>query len=155
MRYFSGLGPETRSRFAPHGFDYGTLHYLLGQDSGHIAFIAHEAESGAIIAYAVTRLYYEPYELDRFKGYGWSPDEKTDAFYAPSVSDLHQGRGIGTQLLEEAIDHLRSIGRTRILLWGGVQATNDRALAHYRRAGFREMGGFEWNGWNLDMAMVI
>lgn len=152
--YFSGLSPETRSRFAPHGFDEGTLQHLLGPDSGLIAFVAKDVENGSIIGYAVARLYYESYELDRFHGYGWLPDEKTDAFYAPSVADAYQGRGIGKQLMLEAIDVLRSQGRSRMLLWGGVQATNEKALAHYRKAGFQELGTFEWNGRNIDMVLL-
>ena len=150
MNFLHHLGPETGSRFAPHAFDEGSLHYLLGSESGHAAFTATE-DGGAIIGYAVVRSFYESYELDRFRGYGWTPGETTDAFYAPCVADAFQGKGIGKLLLKEATAMLQASGRTRLLLWGGVQATNERALAHYRKAGFRELGAFEWNGRNLDM----
>jgi RimJ/RimL family protein N-acetyltransferase len=36
----------------------------------------------------------------------------------------------------------RRLGRTRIILWGGVMIENARARAFYRRAGFRPVGEF-------------
>ena len=155
LEYFSRLGPETRSRFAPHAFDDPTLHHLLNRDSGHIAFVAINEESGHIIGYAVARLFYEDHEKERFQKYGWTPNDITDVFYAPSVADEHQGKGIGQLLMAEARQALTRMGRSRILLWGGVQASNDRAVAHYRKAGFTELGRFEWNGSNLDMALDL
>ena len=151
LEYFSRLGPDTRSRFAPHAFDEATLRNLLAGDSRHIGFIAQEEGAGPIIGYAVARLYYEGYEKERFQKYGWTPHDSTDVFYAPSVADEHQGKGIGQALMNRARHTLNEIGRSRMLLWGGVQATNERALAHYQKAGFQELGGFEWNGWNVDM----
>jgi len=155
VEYLTHLGPETRSRFAPHAYDEATLHKLLIDESRHIAFIAREENGGPIVGYAVVRLYHEEYEKERFRKYGWGPDEAIDAFYAPSVADDRQGKGIGTLLLNETKRSLQAMGKTRILLWGGVQAGNERALNHYRKAGFRELGGFEWNGWNLDMVLDI
>lgn len=153
LAYFSGLGSETRSRFAPHAFNASTLAHLLSGDSGHLAFITREGDAGPIIAYAVVRLFHEPYELDRLRGYGYLPDPSTDAYYAPSVSDAYQGKGIGRSLLETARNLMKDMGRSRILLWGGVQASNEKALAHYRKAGFKELGTFEWNGRNMDMVL--
>jgi len=155
QEYFSRLGTETRSRFAPHGFDSECLHHILDPDHGHSCFIARETKDGPIVGYAVARLFYEPYEKDRFKGYDWTTDNVTDAFYAPSVADDRQGQGIGRLLMKETRRTLSEIGRKRMLLWGGVQATNEKALDHYRKAGFIELGRFEWNGSNLDMALDL
>jgi diamine N-acetyltransferase len=49
-----------------------------------------------------------------------------------------QGAGLGKRLMNEAIDHARQEGRSRLLL--GVYGQNDRAIAFYERCGFRSIG---------------
>jgi ribosomal protein S18 acetylase RimI-like enzyme len=48
----------------------------------------------------------------------------------------------------------RGLGRTRVVLLGGTQATNARAIHYYRKHGFEDCGGFEAPAgvWNIDMA---
>ena len=46
---------------------------------------------------------------------------------------------------------LRQKGVNRIVLWGGVQATNEKAVNFYKKHGFIELGHFEHNGSNVDM----
>ena len=51
----------------------------------------------------------------------------------------------------------RQLGRTRMVLWGGTQATNDRAIHFYQKHGFRTVGEFqEPPGFNnYDMIMDL
>jgi len=48
------------------------------------------------------------------------------------------GAGLGRQLMRQAADAARDGGAKRLLL--GVYAGNERALAFYRKAGFRKVG---------------
>ena len=63
-------------------------------------------------------------------------DEATVANVA--VLPQHQGRGLGSQLLAEALRHLASDGVRRCLL--EVRASNAVALQLYRRHGFSTDG---------------
>ncbi|MCC7361049.1 MAG: GNAT family N-acetyltransferase [Anaerolineales bacterium] len=62
---------------------------------------------------------------------------------APSVADAYQGQGLGRLLMERTIELARRLGRRRMLLLGGAQADNARAIALYRRLGFTAAGRFE------------
>ena len=43
----------------------------------------------------------------------------------------------------------------KIILWGGVQSTNERAVNFYKQLGFVTLGTFEYNGLNQDMVLAI
>jgi len=65
----------------------------------------------------------------------WLPDfAKGDAEYLIFVSHPKRGRGIGSQLTQVAIDHVRHLGLTSI--WLTVSATNFRAIGLYKKFGF-------------------
>ena len=147
------LGKETRGRFAPHSFDRTALEQLFGIPGTCQGFIIEDGDSGGILAYAVVRKGYLDHERERLALYGWQCDEQADCSYAPSVADAWQGRGLGSRLLDRVRKELRHQGIRRMVLWGGVQATNLLALTYYKKHGFRELGRFEWNGSNIDMAL--
>jgi GNAT superfamily N-acetyltransferase len=52
------------------------------------------------------------------------------------VDERARGRGIGTQLMEKAMQWLRERGAPRVILWTAWK--NERAHALFRRIGFRE-----------------
>lgn len=54
------------------------------------------------------------------------------------VAPEHQGRGIGTALLDALIDRSRGLGATAALL--EVRVDNDRAIGLYEGAGFEVIG---------------
>ena len=43
----------------------------------------------------------------------------------------------------------------RIILWGGVQMDNERAINYYKKIGFETIGQFTYNGENYDMIFLI
>lgn len=68
------------------------------------------------------------------------------------VGEIHElvvhpdywGKGIGRQLVEAALAHVREQGLRRAGLWVGMR--NERALAFYRRLGFRR-SKMRWGEW--------
>ena len=63
------------------------------------------------------------------------PDfQKKDAEYLIFVSHPHRGRGIGSELTRQAIDHAKNIGLTSLWLLVGV--TNFSAIGLYKKFGF-------------------
>ena len=53
------------------------------------------------------------------------------------LSRFHGG-GLGSRLMEAAVDEARAMGRTRVLL--GVYAQNAQAIGFYRARGFEQVG---------------
>jgi ribosomal protein S18 acetylase RimI-like enzyme len=69
-----------------------------------------------------------------------------------SFSRMH-GSGVGTALMERAIDHAMHAGAARLLL--GVFIGNQRALAFYRRHGFEKIGERRFRVGNQDCEDVV
>ncbi len=151
--FLSKLSSTSRSRFGPHGYDFESVGHFYQDDrnSGILGF----SDNHELIAYAILRKGFLEHDRPRLESYGLRLDSEEDATYAPAVADAWQGRGIGYELFAFTEKLARSHGLRRIILWGGVQAGNERAVGHYQKIGFRSLGGFEYNGWNLDMVYEV
>lgn len=149
--YLYCLSPDSRKRFGPHQFDLNALSQLYEKSNDHMGYIALEENTGKIIAYAILKKGYLEYDSQRLHSYGIQPDHQTDCTYAPSVADEWQGRGIGTALCKYILSDVEKMRFRRIILWGGVQADNERAVRYYQHNGFTILGEFHFNGNNFDM----
>lgn len=67
------------------------------------------------------------------------PDPQPTDYEIKRIYVLHrfQGTGLGSRLMEQAIDTARGLSRTRLLL--GVYGKNTAALAFYARNGFQQI----------------
>ena len=153
--YFSGLGAETKNRFGPHPFNKVDIAAVYAHQHLYNGYIAREKENGHIIAYAIVKNGYLEHDYLRLQSYGIKPDNFKDCTYAPSVADQWQGFGIGYHLFKFIVSQLKSEGIHRILLWGGVEVTNQVAIEFYRRNGFYILGSFQHNGENYDMVYDV
>jgi len=158
--YFLGLSQDTRRRYGPHPFDRATAEALCaaagdGQVTRFVAALRGPT-GDAIIAYMIlTRTIWEE---DR-RRYGHALPGECGCF-APSVADAYQSQGIGIQMGAHVMAAARFLGLRRIILMGGVQATNYRARRLYTRLGFRRVGDFwtrhgEHRVPNYDMALDL
>ena len=155
MDYFGNLSPETRKLFGPHPFDRQSLVELFLNSVLYIGYIAVEKETNSIVAYSIIKVGYLEHDSSRLQSYGLELSNRTDCTYAPSVSDDFQNLGIGKGIFQFIINELKEKGFDRVILWGGVQADNKKAVRFYLNQGFREVGQFEFNGQNLDMVKDI
>lgn len=150
FRYFESLSPETRRRFGPHDFDEATARTIChGQMEKCVAYVGLEEEQ--IIAYAIVLQGYTLGDYNRYLHYELSMDNEKDFTLAPSVADEWQSKGVGSQLYHFVEEQLRMRGAQKIVLWGGVQLSNQRAVRFYLKHGFRTLAQFEYQGTNLDM----
>ncbi|WP_405658683.1 GNAT family N-acetyltransferase [Streptomyces sp. NBC_01166] len=62
---------------------------------------------------------------------------------------------MGTLALPLIRDVARGLGRTRIILWGGVLAGNARAIRYYEKNGFRPVGSFASADGSLSLDMML
>jgi diamine N-acetyltransferase len=153
--YFSRLSSGTLRRFGPHPFDRKSLSDIYESQGNMLGYIALEAVTSEIIAYTVVKPGYLEHDCPRLRSYGLTLDKLTDCTLAPSVADAWQGKGVGSSLFDFILADLKKRGLKRVILWGGVQSDNLAAVGFYRKKGFRELGQFEYQGWNLDMILDV
>jgi len=153
--YLQRLSTETKSKFGPHPFDKESVLKFYENENLHAGYIASEVETQKIIAYAIIKPGYLEHDSFRLQAYGLKLSAVTDCTFAPSVADAWQSQGVGESLFRFILKALHSTEIKRIILWGGVQSTNEKAVNFYKKHGFRKLGEFEYNGPNYDMIMEI
>lgn len=153
--YLQLLGPDTMRRFGPHPFDRKAIIDLFENQGIYLGYIARDAVTLDIIAYSVIKIGYLEHDGSRLRSYGLEPDQVTDCTLAPSVADQWQSLGVGNQLFSYILTDLKEGGIKRVILWGGVQCDNEKAVSFYIKNGFRTLGQFEHNGLNRDMVLDI
>ena len=154
VSYLSGLSTESRKRFGPHPFDWDSVEafYRQPENRGYVVVVP---ESGEIIAYAILRSGFLLHDSARLESYGLTLNHNTDCTFAPSVADQWQSCGLGSQMFECIAAYCSSKGYKNVMLWGGVQSTNTKAVNYYLKLGFVKLGGFEHNGPNDDMMLQL
>ena len=153
--YYNSLDSLSKSRFAPHGFTRNEIGELYSKSHNIIGYVAEDLSSRILVAYAVCKLGFFDYDINKFNEYGFILNEFTDVFYAPSVSNEYRGTGIGTNLFGFVKEDLIRRGYKRVFLWGGVQLSNRIALHYYEKMGFKNIGEFEYQGLNGDMILYL
>jgi diamine N-acetyltransferase len=153
--YLQQLSAATKKRFGPHLFDEQSIIDFYKNAGDITGYTAYDIETEKMIAYAVIKTGYLLHDSTRLQSYGLSLSNKTDCTLAPSVADAWQGCGVGNALFQYILPQLKHAGILRIILWGGVQADNERAVNYYTKNGFKILGSFDCNGLNYDMVLDI
>lgn len=78
----------------------------------------------------------------RFAAYDLELRPGLDVRWGICLAEALQGRGVAQALWPHVVTVAKSFGCTRVLLWGGVYASNERARTFYGRIGFTEVGRF-------------
>jgi GNAT superfamily N-acetyltransferase len=157
--YFCRLSEQSRARYGPHSFDQPTADQICATlDHGALLRLVGtipDAGGERIIAYMLLKMDVLEDDQRRYTALGIPLDPDTDCTLAPSVADEYQNQGIGSLMLRHIIQVAPRLGRRRIVLWAGVQATNDRAVHYYSRWGFRKVGEFTNGKNNYDMILDL
>ena len=106
---------------------------------------------GRCVAYALLKSGLFESDAQRLLGYGLDTSGQVFATYAPSVAESHQGLGVAELMLKYLEAKARKDNVTQIVLWGGVQQGNPRAVRFYKKNGFVKVGSFDLNGGDDDM----
>jgi len=155
FEYLNSLSAESRSRFGPHSFDRETIAAICLNPQAITK--RHVAESGdRIIAYMLLQPGLLEADRNRYGSRNIFFDENTTITFAPSVADDFQNSGIGTKMFNVLLNEAKNKGYKTIVLWGGVQANNTRAVHFYEKHGFQHMGSF-WHDEkdNHDMILLL
>jgi ribosomal protein S18 acetylase RimI-like enzyme len=173
-RFFLALSDETKRRFGPHPFDQATADALCSNVhlDDTVRLIAtqtapphnHDATTATttsdnerIIAYFILMLGVTEHETERYSKVGIRLSQDFDCTFAPVIADAYQNQGIASALMDRTMEIMSEYGRKRIVLLGGTQATNHRAVRFYEKHHFRHVGAFEHphGVYNYDMMAVL
>lgn len=157
--YLLGLSQETRSRYGPHPFDQTTADQICATldptDILRMVAIVGQGDEARIISYILLKQGVLEADRERYEALGIPLDAATDCTLAPSVADAYQNQGIGSLMMQHLLNVAEKLGRKRIVLWYGVQATNSRAVHFYTKWGFRKVGEFYTDKNNFDMILNL
>ena len=131
--YLQLLSPESRSRFGPHSFDWPAIHAIFDQPDTTIQRYIATDESDTVVAYMLIKQGMIKEDQQRYADRNQFFDDSTTVTFAPSVADAWQSTGLGTAMSAFIEEYLKSGGTRKIILWGGVQATNLKAVNFYTK----------------------
>ncbi len=153
--YLQNLSADSKKRFGPHPFDLESIIEFYKNPDLHQAYISQIPKSEEIIAYAIIKFGILETDYQRYLCYGVSLNHQTDCEFAPSVADAWQSCGIGNGMFQFVLEELKKTKIKRMVLWGGVQADNEKAVKYYQKNGFQKTGQFTNHGENFDMILEV
>lgn len=151
--YLQNLSAESRSRFGPHLFDQQTINSICEEPAKNIQrYIAVDESTSVVVAYLLIQQGMIEADQQRYAQRNQFLDPGTTVTYAPSVADDWQSSGLGTAMHNLIENDLKNRGIRHIILWGGVQSTNLKAVNFYKKNGYQFIASF-WhdNKDNHDM----
>jgi len=141
--YLQQLSAESRSRFGPHPFDRTTIDSIMDQPDGTIQrYVAIDDLTGEVVAYMLIRQGMIEFDFPRYASRNQFYDDVTTVTFAPSVADSWQSTGLGSAMSLFIEAELNDRGIKTVILWGGVQATNTKAVNFYKKLGYRFIASF-------------
>lgn len=155
--YLQGLSVESRSRFGPHAFDKETVCNICnGQIPRWECYIALDNSNDNIVAYMLICQGLIDWDVKRYAQRNISFDTTSTVTFAPSVGDGWQGTGLGTLMNNFIESELKKRGIKSIVLWGGVQASNEKAVNFYQKHHYQYISTFRNDGMdNFDMVKYL
>lgn len=147
---------ESKSRFGPHPFDKETINEICRNPNEEITRYVAIDEHGNIIAYMLIQQGMIGWDKKRYAERNQSYDHSFSVTFAPSVEDAWQSSGVASVMNSIIENDLRKRNIQNIILWGGVQATNEKAINFYKKLGYQFIASFWHDGKdNHDMVKTL
>ena len=147
---------ESKSRFGPHSFNKETINAICQNPNGEIMRYVAIDEKKNIIAYMLIKQGMIEWDENRYATRQQSYEYNISVTFAPSVADTWQSSGLGSLMNDLIEDDLRKKNIKNIILWGGVQATNKKAVNFYKKIGYQFIASFWQDGKdNFDMVKQL
>jgi GNAT superfamily N-acetyltransferase len=155
--FLQGLSRESRRFSTFPGHDLAAARELCDAIARYdkLRLVLEETPSGRVVGLLELSLGLTPGDIARYRAAGIGLVEGADCRFGPTLADDYQGRGVGTLVLPLVTDAVRRLGRSRIILWGGVLADNARAVRFYQKNGFRQVGSFVGPDGALSLDMLL
>lgn len=152
--FFESLSPASKRRFQPHPLTLDAARGLCEAASSstlRLVVLAHSR----IVAYFILEPQVSPHEVGRYRDHGIELEAGKDWMFAPAVTDRLQNEGIASEAMPHLLTMARAAGARSLVLMGGTQATNARAIAFYEKFSFKRHGGYQTEVFNHDMRCII
>jgi GNAT superfamily N-acetyltransferase len=153
-QFLEGLSEKTRGFYRPHALDESEARRICAsiETDSALRLIATPKGENRIEAYVLAVFEIPDDEKERYADYGIVLADGLDCRIAPGVADNWQDRGLGSALLRHALGVLHRLGLRHVVLFGGTQVGNGRAIHVYKKLGFKPLGSFSTKGIeNIDM----
>ncbi len=157
LNYFNSLSAESRSRFGPHPFDRETIDQICKNVTDATGrFVAIDPGSEKILAYMIIKPGMIEWDEKRYASRNQFYDASSTVTFAPSVADAWQSSSVGSVMNIYIEELLEKMGIKTIILWGGVQATNEKAVNFYKKFNYQFIASF-WHDDkdNFDMVKYL
>ena len=142
--YLDSLSEGTRALYAPHPLNAEHAGVLCKSIDNHriVRLVAEKqlGDGAEIVAYFIIFLFVQDSTRDRYTNYQIDLDADKDCEFAPSVADAYQSLGVASALMPPIVELTRRLGRRHMVLAGGTQERNRRAIHFYEKWGFSENG---------------
>lgn len=155
-QYFESLSAETRKRYGPHPFtkEFAVELCTRKHDSA-IRYVLTLAENKRFVGYFILEFRMSEELLNRYREQGIDLSDGKNPLFAPSIADDYQNTGLASLAMPDLIKSAKNLGAKSLVLMGGTQATNKRAIAFYEKFGFKHVCEFETKVLNYDMWLVL
>jgi len=141
--YLQLLSGESRSRFGPHPFDWPAVMAIFDQPDNTITrYIAVSEHETILVAYMLIKQGMTEADQQRYAQRKQFFDKDKTCTFAPSVADGWQSTGLGTAMSTCIEKELQERGINKIILWGGLQASNLKAVNFYKKRGYQFIASF-------------
>ncbi|MGW1467436.1 GNAT family N-acetyltransferase [Streptomyces sp. NPDC002308] len=156
-RFLGDLSAESRRLSTFDGYGIAAARELCDAIARYdkLRLVLEDVPSSRIVGLLELALALTPADIARYREAGVLLDELTDCRFGPTLADDHQGRGVGTRAFPFVVEAVRRLGRSRVILWGGVLADNTRAIRYYEKIGFRPFGSFAGTDGSRSLDMML
>lgn len=152
--YFDQLGAESRRHFQPHPLTpAAAIQVCAAKGSTTLRFVIEHAS--CLVGYFIIDTVLSVHEWGRYAEQGIALVPGRDFLFAPSVHEKWQNKGVASLAMPCILEVCRAWGARSLVLMGGTQATNTRAIAFYEKFGFTRHGGYQTDVFNHDMRLLL
>jgi GNAT superfamily N-acetyltransferase len=156
--YFVRLSDETKRRFQPHPLTNEQAAQLCAEqgatpDETALRLILLSDET--VIGYFILESTMSVHEASRYAAHGIELVSQKDVLFAPSILDEYQNLGLASLVMPHLLSFVKANNARSLVLMGGTQSTNPRAIAFYEKFGFEKFGGYETEIFNHDMRLIL
>ncbi|MBI9066313.1 MAG: GNAT family N-acetyltransferase [Salinivirgaceae bacterium] len=153
--YFENLSDVTKNSFQPHALNCKYAIFLCHRNSDTAERFVLVDFKNNIQGYFILEFGQIEHEAERYKKYGIILNHDETVYFAPSISDKHQGSQLASSVMPFFINRIKNKGIMQMVLLGGTQETNILAQNFYLKFGFKKVGGYQTEVWNVDMVLYI
>ncbi|TPQ21317.1 GNAT family N-acetyltransferase [Streptomyces sporangiiformans] len=155
--FLGALSPESRRLSTFDGYDLVAAQELCDAIARYdkLRLVLEEGLSGRIVGLFEFSLALTPWDIARYHEAGIRLAVTTDCRFGPTLADDYQGRGVGTLAFPLITSAARRLGRTVIILWGGVRSDNPQAIRYYEKNGFQPVGPFTGPDGSRSLDMML